>query len=68
MIRIRWTPRPVILTIRNNKDNIRVLLYSYYTHHYREGDPPKATRFAQRMSWGSEAEGCEGLGFRASKH
>ena len=64
MIRIRWTPHPVILTIRNNKENIRALSYSYYTHYYREGGPPKATRLAHRMSWGSEAEGCEGLGFR----
>ena len=28
---IRWTPHPVIVTIRDNKDYIRVLLYSYYT-------------------------------------
>ena len=28
---IRWTPRPVIVAIRDNKDYIRVLLYSYYT-------------------------------------
>ena len=27
----RWTPQPVIVTIRNNRDYIRVLLYSYYT-------------------------------------
>ena len=27
----RWTPHPVIVTIRDNKDYIRVLLYSYYT-------------------------------------
>ena len=27
----RWTPHPVIVTIMDNKDNIRVLLYSYYT-------------------------------------
>ena len=27
----RWTPLPVIVTIRDNKDYIRVLLYSYYT-------------------------------------
>ena len=25
------TPHPVIVTIRDNKDYIRVLLYSYYT-------------------------------------
>ena len=27
----RWTPHPVIVTIRDNRDCIRVLLYSYYT-------------------------------------
>ena len=26
-----WTPHPVIVTIRDNRDYIRVLLYSYYT-------------------------------------
>ena len=28
---IRWTPHPVIVTIMDYKDHIRVLLYSYYT-------------------------------------
>ena len=28
---LRWTPHPVIVTIVDNKDYIRVLLYSYYT-------------------------------------
>ena len=28
---IRWTPHPVIVTIGDNRDYIRVLLYSYYT-------------------------------------
>ena len=27
----RWTPRPVIVTIMDNRDYIRVLLYFYYT-------------------------------------
>ena len=27
----RWTPHPVMVTIMDNKDYIRVLLYSYYT-------------------------------------
>ena len=27
----RWTPHPVIVTVRDNKDYIKVLLYSYYT-------------------------------------
>ena len=30
MIELRWTPHPGILTIRDNRDYIRVLLYSYY--------------------------------------
>ena len=30
-IDIRRTPHPVIVTIRDNKEYIRVLLYSYYT-------------------------------------
>ena len=29
-ILIKWTPHPVIVTIRDNRDYIRVLLYSYY--------------------------------------
>ena len=28
---VRRTPHPVIVTRRDNKDDIRVLLYSYYT-------------------------------------
>ena len=28
---VRWTPHPVIVTIRDIKDYIRVLIYSYYT-------------------------------------
>ena len=28
---LRWTPHPVIVTIIDNKDHIRVLLYSHYT-------------------------------------
>ena len=31
MIYLRWTPHPVIVAIRDKKDYIRVLLYSYYT-------------------------------------
>ena len=27
----RWTPHPVIVTIRDNRDYIRVLTYSHYT-------------------------------------
>ena len=28
---LRWTPHPVIVTKGDNRDYIRVLLYSYYT-------------------------------------
>ena len=31
MVHIRRTPHPVTVTIRDNRDYIRVLLYSYYT-------------------------------------
>ena len=30
-VNFRWTPHPVIVTIRNSGGYIRVLLYSYYT-------------------------------------
>ena len=30
-IYLRWTPHPVIVTIRDNKEYIRVRLYSCYT-------------------------------------
>ena len=30
-VSVRWTPHPVIVTIGDNRDYIRVLLYSYYT-------------------------------------
>ena len=28
---VRWTPHPVIVTEGDNRDYIKVLLYSYYT-------------------------------------
>ena len=28
---LRWTPHPAMVTITDNRDYIRVLLYSYYT-------------------------------------
>ena len=34
-------PHPVIVTIRDNKDYIRVLLYSSYTTITGGGGPPK---------------------------
>ena len=30
-VALRWTPHPVIVTMRDNRDDIRVLLYSQYT-------------------------------------
>ena len=35
-------PHPVIVTIGDNRDYSRVLLYSYLFHYYRVGGPPKA--------------------------
>ena len=35
-------PHPVIETIRDNRDDIRVLLYSYYTTITGWGGPPNA--------------------------
>ena len=37
----RWTPHPVIVTIRDINDYIRVFIFLLY-HYYRVGDPPKA--------------------------
>ena len=31
LVLVRWTPHPVIVTIMDNRDYIRVLVYSYYT-------------------------------------
>ena len=31
IVTIRWTPHPVMVTTRDNRDYIRVLLYSYHT-------------------------------------
>ena len=31
VIEFRWTPHPVIVTLGDNRDYIRVLLYAYYT-------------------------------------
>ena len=43
-------PPPVIVTIRDSRDNIRVLLYSYYTT-ITGGGPPKVLQ----KSWGGSA-------------
>ena len=39
--RVRWTPHPVIVTIRDNKDYIRVLVYSSYITITGWGGPPR---------------------------
>ena len=36
---LRWTPHPEIVTIRDSKDYVRVLLHSYYTTITRGGPP-----------------------------
>ena len=41
VLSIRWTPHPVIVTIMDNKDYIRVLVYSYYTTITGWGGRPK---------------------------
>ena len=38
---LRWTRHPVILTIRDSGDYIRVLLHSYSTTCYNAGGLPK---------------------------
>ena len=47
---LRWTPHPVIVTIRDSKDYNKVLLYSYYAT-IRGGGPPKG------LHWGFRAQG-----------
>ena len=37
---LRWTPHPVIVTIQDNGNYIKVLLYSYYTTITGWGGPP----------------------------
>ena len=46
---VRWTPHPVIVTIRDNRDYIRVLLYSCYS---------------TITGWGGFLLSYVGLGFR----
>ena len=40
---LRWTPHPVIVAIRDNKEFIRVLSYSSYGY-YQVGGPPNGSR------------------------
>ena len=47
LLLLRRTPHPVIVTIRDKKDYIRVLLYSII-HYYRVGGPPKLLRLLPR--------------------
>ena len=35
----RWTPHPVIVTIRDNRDSIRGIVYFYYRNYSRAGGP-----------------------------
>ena len=37
---VKWTPHPVIVTIKDTKDYTRVLLCSYYTAITGWGGPP----------------------------
>ena len=41
MVFLRWTPHPVIVTTKDNKDYIRVLLGSYYMTIIGWGGPSK---------------------------
>ena len=41
---LRWTPHPVIVIIRDNRDYIRVLFYSYYTTIKGWRDPPNSSQ------------------------
>ena len=38
---LRWIPHPVIVAIKDKKDNIRALIYSYYITITGWGGPPK---------------------------
>ena len=46
---LRRTPHPAIVAIRDNKDSIRVLFYSYYTTITGWGGPPKGYPFNRSM-------------------
>ena len=50
---VRWTPHPVIVTIRNAKAYIRVVLYSYYTtiKGWEGGPPDVYAPKAQRVTY-----------------
>ena len=42
---LRWTPHPVTVTIRDDKNHVRVLIYSHYItiyHYYRAGGHPNS--------------------------
>ena len=46
---IRWTPHPVIVTVGDNRDYIRVLLYSYDTTITGSGVLLKSIRVSLRI-------------------
>ena len=46
---LRWTPHPGIVVIRDDKDDIRVLLYSYYTT-ITGGGSPKVFLLGSRVA------------------
>ena len=56
---VRWNPHPVIVTIRDNKDYIRVL--SLY-HHYRAGGPPKVLGSGRVLVRSLETTQCNACG------
>ena len=75
---LRWTPHPVIVTIGDNRDYIRVLLYSYYTTITGWGVHPKHVAqnptITYEGNWPAfdllvlityHSLGFRGLGFRA---
>ena len=48
-LNLRWTPHPVMVTITDNKDFMRVLLY----HYYRMGGPPNLNPSWEDGLWGA---------------
>ena len=62
-LNLRWTPHPVIVTIRDNRDYIRVLLYSYYATLQGRGPPNlNPLRFRAPASFTKTSTDDRGLG------
>ena len=59
LLDLRRTPHPVIVTIRDNKDYIGVLLYSSSTTITGWGGPPKLV-YAPRQPWNGIRTGIPG--------